>query len=1256
MSGNKWTNEQLEAINESGCNLLVAAAAGAGKTAVLVERIIKKITSEENPVDIDNLLVVTFTNAAATEMKERIADAISKELENNSNSKLLQRQLTLLNKANITTMHSFCLDVIKNNFHLIDLDPDFRIADETETILLKMEAMDELFDDIYENEEGFEHYYDLLESYGSNRDDSAIQDMVLTLYEFVQSSPWPDEWLKEHLEYFDISEKCDFAETPWGKELTKNLELELEGLLNLYRNALSAINNAQGLDSYIQVFEDEMRTLKKLLDVCRNESENKWNKIKDIISSFEFARLPRSGKDADKSVQEFVKSARDEVKSNMKKFAENMFWGDSESMANNLRLLYPLTKCLADLVLEFERRYNEKKKARSLLDFNDLEHLCLRILMHKDDTGRIYPTETAIALREKFAEILVDEYQDTNMVQEMIVKMVSKTESGTPNVFMVGDVKQSIYRFRQSRPELFMDKYNSYSMEKGDKFRKILLYKNFRSRKEVIDSVNYIFRQIMSVDAGELDYDENEELNPGADYKNCSEDDCITGGPVELHLIDTKDGESEKIIFEEETDDTDDSSDAEEEQLDSVQCEARVIINRIKELVNKDGNGKCFMIYDKTISDYRPVEYRDIVILMRSTRNWTDTFMEEMSAQGIPAYADSGTGFFKTVEIQIMLSLLQIIDNPVQDIPLLAVLRSPIVGLTPEELTDIRLANRNASIYDALKTVAEQNEGELSTKAANFIKKLEEWRDKAVYMPVDELIWYLYGETGFYSFAGAMPEGEQRQANLRILFERARQYEQTSYKGLFNFINFINKLKNSRGDMGSAKILGENENVVRIMSIHKSKGLEFPVVIVAGCGKKFNLQDMNRSILLHQDLGFGPDYVDYRKRIAYPSAAKQAIRSRIKNESLSEEMRILYVALTRAREKLIITGSVKNLDKSLLKWGSAANVKDQKLPAYDMLKASNYLDWILPALIRHKKNHCLRKSAGLDDFKGALIDDPSEWGVIFWERNDIISDNTKEEKQEEGLPVWMDAAGKDSFCSEFSDEICRRLEWEYKYKKASQIPVKVSVTELKKRFAAETAEELSAAAAYASALIKKPAFLQEDTGLSAAEAGSALHFVMQHLDLCSPLTEQNIAAQIERMQQSELLTAQQAACVDISRICKFADSDLGRRMCASGKVYREVPFCIEIDSSEFTDGLDDVYEGEITLLQGVIDCFFEEDDGLVLIDYKTDYVPQGGEDMIKERYKLQIEYYSRALEKLTGKKVKEKYIYLFWNGNVLEFK
>lgn len=1247
MSENKWTNEQLQAITESNCNLLVSAAAGSGKTAVLVERIIRKITDEKNPIDIDKLLIVTFTKAAAGEMRERIADAISKKLDKQSASKNIIRQLTLLGKASITTIHSFCLEVIRNNFENIDIDPKFRIADETECSLMKLESLDEIFEKQYEEENL--NFFELLEYFGEGKDEQALKNIVLDLYNFIQSSPSPEDWLFEKAENLNILNGTDFSDTPWGKVLIETARLELESMKSITINSLELLKYALGLEKYKSVYTEDLENIKVILRHL-DQSDKKWDTLFYELQNIEFKRLPRITEDADEQCQKIVRKNRDAIKEQIKKLREKIITASSEDIICDLQALYPKIKYLSDIVIELTKLYNQKKNRKSIVDFNDLEHFCLKILTKRDMGGSFKPSDVALSYQQRYEEILVDEYQDSNLVQEIIVKMISRESLEHPNVFMVGDIKQSIYRFRQAKPELFLDKYNTYSHNNiNSLFKKILLYKNFRSRKTVVDSINLIFKQIMSTTVGELEYTDNEALNPGAVFAEITRTDVKIGGKTELHIINLKDEditlspslsslpdsisqdrEKENKSRREEAEniedsDLDTSETDDEEILDNIQYEAKLAALKILELTSTNEKNKPFYVFDRVQKDYRKIEYRDIVILLRTTRNWADVFANELSSAGIPAFSDSGTGFFKTIEIQVVLSLLQIIDNPLQDIPLLSVLRSPIFLFTAEDLAEIRLADRNSLLFDALKKLAKSNSGSTAQKAAAFLNTLSKWREMSIRMPVNQLLWKLYDETGYYAMVGSMTAGEQRQANLRILFERAGKFEETSYKGLFNFINFVEKLKDSKGDMGSAKILGENDNVVRIMSIHKSKGLEFPVVILSGCSKKFNFQDINKSILLHQDLGFGSEIVDPVRRLSWTSAAKQAIREKIKIETISEEMRILYVAMTRAKEKLIITGSTKDIGKSLTKWKRFTDHKEIKLPVYEMIKSTNYMDWIGAALIR---DNC--------------FDTPSSlWKIKIWNKSDIQNNTLLKNPEENDFEKVSTTSECYDKPLNFSEEISRRLNWSYKFSGITKIPAKISVTELKRRFNDE--EEINSLQSSFYTLIKKPLFMQEKIGLSNSEKGTVLHFVMQHIDYNKP----DIASQIKDMVEKDLLTEEEAKSVDVGRIREFLNSTLGKRMLSSQSINREIPFNLEIPCYEVYKNMENACKHETILLQGIIDCYFEEADGLVLIDYKTDYIKSNIEETLLKRYKSQLNYYAKALEQLTGKKVKESYIYLF---------
>lgn len=1251
MGETKWTDEQLSAIKTRNCNLLVAAAAGSGKTAVLVERIIRIITNKDNPVDIDKLLVVTFTNAAAAEMRERIAAAISKALDKEPTSKNLQKQLTLLNRANITTMHSFCLDVIKNNFHKIDLDPSFRIGDQTEGILIKDEVIETLFEEKYDQEDT--EFTSLVEAFSTYKNDDNLKELIINMYNFIMSGPWPENWLKENAEAFNIENMEELNNSKWVLVLKNSIKVEIEGYIKMLEKAIEIINLTDGLEPYLETFSNELYSIKN----AYNSIDCGLDDIYSSLCSISFGRLKSIKKDkvSDENAQNTVKSIRDDIKKKISELINNTFSVTPEEMLINIKGAYPTIKKLTEIVLEFGEKFSQKKKEKNILDFNDLEHLCLKILSDKDEDGNIIPSKTAIEFKNLFDEVLVDEYQDSNNVQETIIELVSRRKDEFPNVFMVGDVKQSIYRFRQAKPELFMEKYINYTLEESNN-RKIQLYKNFRSRKEVIDGVNYIFKEIMSETVGELEYTDEEALNLGASYENSEDENVILGGPIEVNIIEKSIEESdlnkEKL----------DEEDFENEEIEGVNLEGKIVAKRIKELMTTTGNN-IFKVLDKETGEYRTIKYKDIVILLRATKNWSESLLDELGQEGIPAYADTGSGYFESIEIRTIMSLLRVIDNPMQDVPVIAVLKSPIMGFSAEDLSIIRLKNKEKYFYENIADIAEGNicdiSEELIIRCKGFLEKLEIWRNKAIYMPIDEFIWYLYMDTAYYGYVGAMPNGVLRQANLKILFQRAKQFEQTSFKGLFNFINFINKLTKSSGDMGSAKILGENEDVVRIMSIHKSKGLEFPVVFLCGTGKQFNLIDLNKNILYHDELGFGPDFVDLEKRVSIGTIAKEAIKKKMKLETLSEEVRILYVACTRAKEKLIITGTVNNIQKSIEKWVSSASLDYNLILPSEILKGKSYLDWIGMSLCQHNDGKILREKIAISN--EISKDDNSKWDIKLWKRSDIVvnnEDDKLEKEKEVKLSILEEEYDKDVY-----GEVDKRLSYKYPLKESTKLKINISVSDLKKRnaeFIDQHVESINIEEVESKnkRTIITPKFLQEEKGLTSAEKGTAVHFVMKKIDLDKVSSINEIKDQIQYLYENDFILEEEMKVVNPSKILNFFKSDLGKMMIElhkeGKKIYRELPFYTEISSVNIDNTLSEEYENEKVRLQGIIDCFFEYNGESILLDYKTDYVSRDNEQELKKKYIKQLDYYSDAVFKITGKKVSKRYLYSFYLEKVIE--
>jgi ATP-dependent helicase/nuclease subunit A len=1216
----KWTSEQQAAIDARDCNLLVSAAAGSGKTAVLVERILQLIIKDG--VDIDSLLVVTFTNAAAGEMRERIGSALMKALDSDSevDSEHLRRQMNLLSKASISTLHAFCINVIRKYFHVIDLDPGFRIGDETECGLIKLEVIEDLFEREYEK--GFDLFLGLVERYGNNRQDEPLQDLVLRLHDFIQSKPYPKQWLETIVQDFAMSVE-EIEDSSWCKALLSEISMDISGAIDLLREALSICRRPGGPSVYEANLLDDLAQLEDLLSAAKNRG---LRACCDVYKDIKFTNLKRSGKDVDPALKEAVQELRKQVKEILAQLGGGFLSMGLEHSIGQLNELYPYMQYLCDLVLQFDREYKQQKHERGLIDFNDLEHYALDILQDED---------VAAELRSKYSHIFIDEYQDSNLVQETILSRICRPD----NLFMVGDVKQSIYRFRLADPSIFLSKYSTYLPREGEINRRIDLNKNFRSRPHILDGVNFLFRSIMSTEFGEMEYDDDAALYQGLEMP------AIKNPEVELHLV-------EKAVKE------DEELDPDMEDLSDIEVEAMIAAQRIQKLIGTE-------IYDAKLEAYRKVDYRDIVVLLRSTKGWATVFQEVFAAKGIPVYADINTGYFEALEIKTMVALLKLIDNKNQDIPLLTVMRSPIGGFDAQDLIQIRARSRMRTFYLAASEYADNHDDDLSKRLKAFNHKIVQWQQAARYLPMEDFIWKLYMESGYYYYAGAMPGGAQRQANLRILLDRARQFQQTSIKGLFQFIRFIDRLQSSSGDMGVAKTLGENENVLRIMSIHKSKGLEFPVVIAAGLGKQFNLMDTNASVLFHKDLGLGPKYVNPDTRQSCDTIAKSAMKQVIRLESLSEEMRILYVACTRPKDKLILLGSVREMENAVLKWA-------RRVSPYYLSKGKSYLDWICPVLMRHKDCAALRQLMGSEEFEEPLVNDPSGWQVVLHSRADITA-ITKEDKLNKKEQLYrlehpdqyltfIPKKDHESKCvvevdeevdiAEIRDLIDERFSWSYPYKLAVNIPSKLTVTEINKIQGLRASELLDSDDGViqhypiqTTTLINRPRFLEASRKFTAAERGTIVHFVLQHLDLTRVDDESSIKHQVIEMVERELITEEEAEVVDTGLITSFYQSETGMRIRRASGVRREVPFNFRKKASEVLKGYESI--DDMLLIQGVIDCFFEEDGQWVLVDYKTDYVDEAAAvEKLVERYRVQIDLYTEALEKITSKPVKERILYL----------
>lgn len=960
-----WTDDQWNAIVSTGQDILVAAAAGSGKTAVLVERMIRKITAEENPIDVDRLLVVTFTNASAAEMKHRIAEALEKELVQRPGSLHIRRQLSLLNRASISTLHSFCLQVLKKYYYLIDLDPGFRIADQTEGELLGDEVLDELFEDEYAK--GEKAFFELVDRYTTDRHDLDLQFLVKQVYEYSRSHPNPGAWLESFVHLYDVSEKSAIEELPFYQYVKEDIAMVLNGAKEKLLRALELTKAPGGPAPRADNFLDDLAQIDELI-----QHQDDFSELYKRVPAVSFKRAKAvKGDEFDPALLDEATDLRNGAKKLLEKLKTDYFTRSPEQHLKSLAEMKPVIETLVQLVISYGKRFEAAKQEKSIIDFSDLEHYCLAILTAENDKGERGPSEAARFYQEQFHEVLVDEYQDTNLVQESILQLVTSGPEETGNLFMVGDVKQSIYRFRLAEPLLFLSKYKRFTESGIGTGRKIDLNKNFRSRADILDSTNFLFKQLMGGKIGEVDYDEQAELKLGAAYPDNGETE------TELLLIDNA----------EETD-----AGEEAEELETVQFEAKAIAKEIRKLISSP-----FQVYDGKTKTHRNIQYRDIVILLRSMP-WAPQIMEELRAQGIPVYANLTSGYFEAVEVAVAISVLKVIDNPYQDIPLASVLRSPIVGADENELSLIRLENTKAPYYEAMKDylAAGDRNGELYQKLQTFYGHLQKWRAFSKNHSVSELIWEVYRDTKYMDYVGGMPGGKQRQANLRVLYDRARQYESTAFRGLFRFLRFIERMQERGDDLGTARALSEQEDVVRLMTIHSSKGLEFPVVFAAGLGRNFNMMDLNKSYLLDKELGFGTKYIHPQLRISYPTLPLIAMKKKMRRELLSEELRVLYVALTRAKEKLFLIGSCKDHQKQLAKWQASASQTDWLLPEFDRYQAKTYLDFIGPALARHRD---LGDLAGVPAHAD-ISDHPARFAVQMIHSHDLLDDDLEERMEE----------------------------------------------------------------------------------------------------------------------------------------------------------------------------------------------------------------------------------------------------------------
>ncbi len=1188
----KWTDEQYEAISYKGQNILLAAAAGSGKTAVLVQRIIELVKNDK--ISLDELLVLTFTEAAASEMREKIKKAILSELKENPNDEHLTRQRLLMHSASISTVHSFCLNTLKNNIQMTDLPVDFTIADDTENAILLKEALEEVLERYYKNIDKDKSFADLVSGYGGTKNDGELRKWLLAIHNFSRSMAYPEKWLNEAVRaYRDVVRFGAFGGW-WKKTLSELVEQSKKEIFEIYGQIIADTETRLGEEHpYFVFLADEFSDIQR---VFSHINVNNYSSVKAALDSFIHKRMVsgrRKAEEIELAEQTRIKNLRNLAKGVYVELCEG-FVLDEETVVERIARSYPVVRTLKNMVLMLDRCYSRKKREKGLLDFNDLEHETLTLLLNKKGEE----TPIAEALRNKYKMILVDEYQDTNNIQDVIFGTISQNNS---NIFMVGDLKQSIYKFRNAVPKLFSDKYELYGKEK-DAGHLIRLFKNFRSRDNVVDTVNFVFKNIMSPNVGEVNYTSEEFLVRGADYPPVSLDRNYS---TEFHLVRAVD-EMENTLEKEER----------------VRLEARVVANRIRDMIDSK-----MEVFDKELKAMRPIRYKDIVVLMRKTKDEAPIFESVLGENSIPSYSDVGHSYLDSLEINTVLSYLQIVDNPRQDIPLIAILRSPIWGFSAENLAKIRENHKDGCFFDALLEAAENG----NLRAAEFLKTLDKLRYNAQNEGVEKLIYRICYDSGYYALVGAFDHGAEKQGNLKILLERATEFEHTKMSGLFSFVNFIETMKAENKDMTPAKPFGEGEDVVRIMSIHKSKGLEFPVVILSNTANGFNLRDASNAIVWDEQGGIGLDFADTQMRIRYMSLSKNLVGLKLKKDMISEEMRLLYVALTRAREKLIITGTF-DLSRNKLKnhiWRA-----DGTVPCAYVRNIHCYRDWLCAALLRHPGAKALRDYCEIPETE---LDKSATFDFITY-----VHENFENVPKMKALDDARDSELLDDFLD--IGVVREMLAFEYKNKKKSTLPVKLSVSEVK-RMQSDDGEYVQ---------LIEPLRSTERSDLkqiSGAERGTIVHFVLQMIDPKTINSVDDVRALVEKLRNEKILNEAQAAILDCEKISEFFLGDMGKRLKQASRIETEFGFYTTVTA-------DEIYGNKVEdtiLLQGIIDCFFVEKDGrVVLLDFKTDYIKNSAAlDKAKEKYSIQIKYYKKALKEILGKSVDEAYLYFFDCGQLV---
>jgi len=1216
----KWTIEQQNAMKLKGRRLLVSAAAGSGKTAVLTERIIRRITDIENPVDADELLVMTFTKAAASEMRERILKEMEDRLETSEPGTpeydRLARQTALIDAAKITTIDSFCLSVLRDHTDSLEADPAFRVGGEEELGLLKADVLEKMMEACFEKADP--EFVRFVDSYAHGKTDEGVGKLILSVYNFAESMPWPEEWYDAERNETEPEtiRSTPVDEFPWVRYLIGEMKKFAGETMKKLDAAILLCREENGPSGYLKTLSSEREKLETM------ERAETYGDLKNALLSFDWPNIGRNPKNTDPETAGLVKAVRDSYKKQIRDELIVRFVFPEELIRSDLSNASAAVRMLIDLAESFGEQYAAKKRERNLVDFNDLEHMALTLLWDRNPDGSRVKSAIAREYETEFREIYVDEYQDSNRVQEQLIKALEHGE-----VFMVGDVKQSIYSFRQASPELFSEKYETYEKYDGEEAEetekpvpanvgtRINLTKNFRSRTEVIDTVNKVFRRLMDKSLGNVDYDEDAELKYGAGYAPYGEEPgTVPAGKTELLLADTADAD---------------------EDADNRETEARLVAAEIKRLTDPVSG---ISVWDRKTKSYRRAGYSDIVILLRTQKGWAETFVNTLTGEGIPAYAETNTGYFDTVEVKTVLSILSAADNPLQDIPLAAFLCSPVIGMTEKEIAGIvsgwnrdhRESGKEIRLYRKLREAFEAGEtSALHEKIGRALGMLKDFSGKAVFMKLKELIRYLYDETGYYDYVSALPGGPVRRANLDMLLKKAADFEMTGYSGLYDFNRYIENLKKYETDFGEASVSGENDNTVCIMSIHRSKGLEFPVCIVSGLRKKFNLQDTAQMIVSDPVLGTGADTADPVLHIKGNTLKKNIISWRRKSETLGEELRVLYVAMTRAREKLILTGCMENPAERIRSLAEKRDMPDGRIAMTDIRSAGNYLDWIFMA-VSGSPDFCgidMRTVAAAD----LALSAAQETG-----RAERIRKETEEILREKAEPVYIDT--------------------DYPYEADVGLHTKLSVSELK-RMGQNADEEMTAF----------PDFVRDtaDAGVSSASAGTlsngsaeaaagrgtVYHRVMEKLDYAAVTDRDSFSAFLQKLKEQGQLSEEEYDCIDRKDFDAWFSSPLMRRMAEAfrkGKLKRESQFVMTLPADEIYPGIG---SKEPVLIQGIMDAWFEEEDGIVLVDYKTDHVSEAAE--LKKRYAVQLDYYAKALTMMKHKNVRERILWSFALGEAI---